>query len=115
MSLRERTQRRAFDRQLNRLGRNGSEEERAFVASMTPAMQDDLYQLSLERFIATNTVGAAVIGYDESQTPILDKLIEFFQWLWESGALLELIKLFFGGLMSEANTEVMAFYAAQPE
>ena len=78
MSIRERSQRRAFDRQLRRLGRDGNEEARGLVAALTSDMKDDLYQASLDRFVSQG--GGKVIAYDESQTPILDKLIEFFQW-----------------------------------
>lgn len=109
MNVRERSQRRAFDRQLRRLGRDGNEEARGLVAALTSDMKDDLYQASIDRFVSQG--GGKVVAYDgDSQTPILDKLIEFFQWLWESGALLEIIKLFFGGLM-EADNDVVTFYA----
>ena len=110
MSLRERTQRRAFDRQLKRLGRDGDEEARNLVAAMTAEMKDDVYQLSIDKFLEGKNKDTEVIAYDESQTPVLDKLLEFFKWLWESGALLEIIKLFLGGVL-EADSEVSLYYA----
>lgn len=107
MSIRERSQRRFFDRQLRRLGRDGDEDARRLVALMTPEMRDDVYQLALDKFVADGL--GQVVARDESQTPILDRLLEFFQWLWESGALLEIIKLIIGGAL-EADSEVVAFY-----
>jgi hypothetical protein len=109
MSLRERSQRRQFDRAFHRLQTHGSEEQRRRLQGFTREMLDDLYQLSLDEFVQKG--GGKVIAYDESQTPILDALIDFFKYLVESGALWKLIELFFGIAMSEED-EVTAFYTA---
>ena len=97
MGARARTQRRIFDRQLERLRVDGRPDERDAVNSLTAENIDDLYQLSLDKYISVRGQ-RSVVAYDgESQTPILDKLLDFFKWLWESGALMELIKLLIGG------------------
>lgn len=113
MSIRERSQRRMFDRQLRRLGRDGDEDARQLVESMTKEMRDDVYQLALDRFVMEGR--GQVVARDESQTPILDRLLEFFQWLWESGALLEIIKLIIGGGLMTVDSEVVAFYQSCEE
>ncbi len=98
MKLKARTQRRAFDRQLRRLATFGSEDQRqqAQLVLNDPDLRNLSYIGSVERFIEQ---GGNVLAVDEdSQVPVLDRLIDFFKWLWESGALLEIIELFLGGL-----------------
>lgn len=113
MSIRERTQRRLFNQALWKLERAGSDEERQLIGSMTAPMRDDIYQLAIDRFLVGKDKNREVIAYDESQTPILDKLLEFFTWLYESGALMDLIKLIIGGGLMVADSDVVAFYEAQ--
>ncbi len=101
MKLRVRAQRRAFDRQLRRLAKFGDEnqQEHAQLVMQDAELREMVYIGSVERFIDQ---GGAIIAMDEdSQVPILDRLIDFFKWLWESGALLEIIKLFLGGLTAD--------------
>lgn len=101
MSLREKTQRRMFNMAFAKARSMASEEDRQhFDDAYSYGLLDDVYQLSLGRFISEG-LGVAW-AFDESQTPILDKILEFFKWLWESGALLELIKLIGGGLSISA-------------
>ena len=101
MKFRVRAQRRAFDRQLRRLARFGDESQRSQAESVLRDrdLTDIVYIASLEKFVDQ---GGGVIAIDsESQVPILDRLIDFFQWLWESGALIEIIRLFLGGMTVE--------------
>ena len=103
MNFRSRTQRRAFDRQLRRLQKFGNDQEREQAQLVLDDwdLRNLVYIGSVERFIEQ---GGAVIAMDEeSQVPILDRLIDFFKWLWESGALMEIIKLFLGGLSTEEH------------
>lgn len=98
MKFRARAQRRAFDRQLRRLAQFGDESQRqqAQAIQRDRDLADIVYIVTLERFVDQ---GGVVLEMDEeSQVPILDRLLEFFQWLWESGALIEIIRLIIGGM-----------------
>lgn len=74
-------------------------------------LRDLVYIGTVERFIEQG--GGVIAMDDESQVPILDRLIDFFVWLWESGALIEIIKLFLGGL-NTAEQKALKFQQHVP-
>ena len=90
-------QRLALHRRLAALARSG--EEIADGAMMALASFGDFYQLTVRHFV--QSTGAAHT-LDEDGTPILDKLLDFFKWLYESGALEWLIRLFAGMAITAA-------------
>lgn len=66
----------------------------------------DEYYGAIVGIYCTEVDPTAAVGFDEeSGTPILDKLIEFMKWMYESGFLELLLKLFFGITLSDEDLE----------
>ena len=58
---------------------------------------DGFYQFVVSQYV--RATGASFEALDESQTPILDKLLDFVKWMYESGFLEFLIGLFGAGIV----------------
>lgn len=66
----------------------------------------DEYYGTLVGIYCTDVDPSAAVGFDEeSGTPILDSLIEFIKWMYESGFLELVLKLFFGMVLEDVDVE----------
>lgn len=73
---------------------------------------DEFYSLTVHAYVSHQNI--EVTQTDESGTPILDSVFGFFKWLWESGMLEWLLKIWFGIELPETGSRAFSEQVAGP-
>ena len=109
LKLRTRVQKLLVRNALSSLSRRrdaDAETQKAAKELLSDRVLFDEYYATIVGVYCTEVDPNAAIGFDEeSGTPILDKLIEFMKWAYESGFLELILKLFFGIVLSVEDVD----------